>query len=154
MLLPLVILIFISEIFVDWIKHGFITKFNGISPSEYRKYSLVLAKDIVSGSNTLVRHLHVQCLIFIFSKKYYKSLFSFNNGFFFQSQSEYSDLVSRRIGFTPLPLACVLAQTLYGYASFPGISGKIFLFVCFLWYVQPCMIIIQAPPSNGHFGTI
>ena len=53
-LLPLIVLIFVTEVFVDWIKHGFITKFNGISPAEYKKYSLVLAKDVVSGSSALV----------------------------------------------------------------------------------------------------
>ena len=56
-LLPLIVLIFLTEIFVDWIKHGFITKFNGISPTEYQKYSLVLAKDMISGSGTLVSAL-------------------------------------------------------------------------------------------------
>ena len=53
-LLPLIFLIFLTEIFVDWIKHGFITKFNGISPIEYQKYSYVLAKDLTTGSSSLV----------------------------------------------------------------------------------------------------
>lgn len=53
-MLTLIILIFISEIFVDWIKHGFITKFNGISPDEYQKYCSVLANDLITGNNAVV----------------------------------------------------------------------------------------------------
>ncbi len=122
-LLPLIFLIFLSEILVDWIKHGFITKFNGISPNEYKTYSLVLAKDMISGCGRMVsNNVNSFCSVVI-------------HVLFLKSQSEYSDLVSRRIGFTPLPLACILTQTVYGSVSFPGYWGKVFLILCFLWYV-------------------
>ena len=121
-LLPLIFLIFLSEILVDWIKHGFITKFNGISPNEYQKYSLVLAKDMISGCGRMVSTNIHSCSQFMFC-------------FVLKSQSEYSDLVSRRIGFTPLPLACILTQTVYGFVTFPGYWGKVFMILSFLWYV-------------------
>lgn len=100
-LLPLIVLIFLSEVFVDWIKHGFITKFNSISPNVYQKYSSILAKDLRNRRTKM-------------------------------SPSEYSDLVSRRMGFTPLPLTCVLSQTLITFLEFPGYSGKLCLVIIFL----------------------
>ena len=54
-LLPLIFIIFVSEVFIDWIKHGFITKFNSISPFVYRKYIAILARDMTNSQNTLVR---------------------------------------------------------------------------------------------------
>lgn len=53
-LLPLIAVIFLSEIFVDWIKHGFITKFNSISPYVYRKYIAILAKDLATSRHRMV----------------------------------------------------------------------------------------------------
>ena len=53
-LLPLIVLIFLSEVFVDWIKHGFITKFNSISPNVYQKYSSILAKDLRNRRTKMV----------------------------------------------------------------------------------------------------
>ena len=53
-LLPLIAVIFLSEIFVDWIKHGFITKFNSISPYVYRKYTAILAKDLATSRHRMV----------------------------------------------------------------------------------------------------
>ena len=64
-LLPLIVLIFLSEVFVDWIKHGFITKFNAISPNVYQKYSSILAKDLRNRRTRMViKRLVIWGLIF------------------------------------------------------------------------------------------
>ncbi|RUP51665.1 eukaryotic membrane protein family-domain-containing protein [Jimgerdemannia flammicorona] len=86
-LLTPVVMVIVSELVVDWLKHAFITKFNQIRPSVYEKYIDVLCKDLVVGSpgraggrkNTFV---------------------------------DQSPMVSRRIGFPALPLACVVSSNL------------------------------------------
>lgn len=47
--LPLAI-VYVSEIFVDWIKHAFITKFNHIQPVVYLKFCGILAQDFESSA--------------------------------------------------------------------------------------------------------
>lgn len=42
-------LIMITEIFVDWLKHAFITRFNEISPEVYGEYSISLAYDMTAS---------------------------------------------------------------------------------------------------------
>lgn len=42
-----------SEMLVDWIKHAYISKFNGIKPAVYQKYLDVLAKDYYTNVSTL-----------------------------------------------------------------------------------------------------
>ncbi|KAI8089470.1 eukaryotic membrane protein family-domain-containing protein [Halteromyces radiatus] len=78
-----VVMVIASELMVDWIKHAFITKFNQIRPSIYSKYIDVLCKDLVVGSPGRLTA----------GKK---------NAFIDQSP-----VVSRRIGFPSLPLACM-----------------------------------------------
>lgn len=41
--------VLISECFVDWLKHAFITKFNHIRPKVYGRYMDVLCKDLIKG---------------------------------------------------------------------------------------------------------
>ena len=43
-----------SEVLVDWIKHAFITKFNSISSTVYREYTLILARDVMDSKHHLV----------------------------------------------------------------------------------------------------
>lgn len=78
-----VVMVISSELMVDWLKHAFITKFNQIRPSIYGKYIDVLCKDLVIGSPGRI------------SGK--------NHAFVDQSP-----VVSRRIGFPVLPLACLV----------------------------------------------
>jgi hypothetical protein len=78
-----VVMVIASELIVDWIKHAFITKFNQIRPSIYSKYIDVLCKDLVVGSPG--RHSAGKKNAFI----------------------DQSPVVSRRIGFPSLPLACM-----------------------------------------------
>jgi hypothetical protein len=93
---PIVCLVLVSEIFVDWTKHAFITKFNDISPDVYREYKSTLAKDLASSQHQ-------------------------------QAKSDHSDMVSRRMGFIPLPLSCLVWQTLSQSFSFPGLRGAALL---------------------------
>lgn len=48
-------LIMITEIFVDWLKHAFITRFNEISPEVYGEYSISLAYDMTASKLKNVR---------------------------------------------------------------------------------------------------
>ncbi|KAG2235480.1 eukaryotic membrane protein family-domain-containing protein [Thamnidium elegans] len=80
-----VVMVISSELMVDWLKHAFITKFNQIRPSIYGKYIDVLCKDLVIGSPGRI------------SGK--------NHAFVDQSP-----VVSRRIGFPVLPLACLYVR--------------------------------------------
>ena len=43
--------VMISEFVVDWLKHSFITKFNGIKPQVYRLFSQVIARDVLRKSH-------------------------------------------------------------------------------------------------------
>ncbi|KAI9266809.1 eukaryotic membrane protein family-domain-containing protein [Phascolomyces articulosus] len=78
-----VVMVIASELIVDWLKHAFITKFNQIRPSIYGKYVDVLCKDLVVGSPGRL------------------------NGRTRNAFIDQSPLVSRRIGFPVLPLACL-----------------------------------------------
>ena len=53
-LLTPLITIYITEILVDWLKHAFITKFNGLLPILYNEYQLSLCRDLL-GVNKLTR---------------------------------------------------------------------------------------------------
>ena len=48
-LLPDCLMVFSVEIFVDWFKHAFVTRFNEISYDVYEDYSLSLAYDLVGS---------------------------------------------------------------------------------------------------------
>ncbi|KAI7890398.1 eukaryotic membrane protein family-domain-containing protein [Mucor mucedo] len=80
-----VVMVIVSELMVDWLKHAFITKFNQIRPSIYGKYIDVLCKDLVIGSPGRMSGR--------------------NHAFVDQSP-----VVSRRIGFPVLPLACLYVR--------------------------------------------
>lgn len=92
-ILPDITLVLMVELFVDWTKHAFITKFNQINPETYRSFLVNLAQDMVTS-----RQKH--------------------------AFTDYSDQVCRRLGFTPLPLLCLLVRTysksipMVGYISY------------------------------------
>ncbi|VDP08110.1 unnamed protein product [Soboliphyme baturini] len=48
-LLPDIVLMLFGEVFVDWLKHAFITKFNEIPFDIYRDFSITLACDVVTS---------------------------------------------------------------------------------------------------------
>lgn len=45
-MIPIVLSVILSEVFVDCVKHAFITKFNDISPDVYRRYRQILSEDM------------------------------------------------------------------------------------------------------------
>ncbi|VDD77420.1 unnamed protein product [Mesocestoides corti] len=54
-LLPDILLIFLAEVAVDWIKHAFISKFNVIASDVYEEYTVSIAYDLLlchQGKNT------------------------------------------------------------------------------------------------------
>lgn len=70
-----------SEVVVDWIKHGFMTKFNLIEPSIYRRFSRILCGDYTAAHSR--RHLD-------------------------DTTSAHS--VARRIGLVSLPMCCIVLR--------------------------------------------
>lgn len=74
--------VYLSEIAVDWLKHAFITKFNHIPPGVYLKFCQILAKDFEGDTSA------AELLV------------------------DRSPQVSRRIGFSAFPLACLLIRVL------------------------------------------
>ncbi|KAG9290681.1 hypothetical protein G9A89_011644 [Geosiphon pyriformis] len=77
-LLTPVFIVMASESLVDWLKHAFITKFNQIRPSVYDKFVDVLCRDLIAGKVSG------------------------------RNVVDRSPDVPRRIGFAPLPLACLM----------------------------------------------
>jgi hypothetical protein len=78
-------LFFVSEFVVDWTKHAFISKFNDIQPDLYSKFSNAMYKDLTVNPSASSSGVQVDRM----------------------------QVVSRRIGFTPLPLACVFVRLVY-----------------------------------------
>ena len=65
-LLPFAAVVVVSEVVVDWFKHGFITKFNNIQPQVYTTYRSYLAKRILfskSPSGFIGHTSQVGCLV-------------------------------------------------------------------------------------------
>ncbi|CAF3150460.1 unnamed protein product [Rotaria socialis] len=81
-LIDFIVVVFVVEFFVDWVKHGFILKFNELSSEVYREYILSLALDMVKTKQDI-------------------------------ALSDYTDLLSRRLGFIPLPFACLIFGVLF-----------------------------------------
>ncbi|PWN32279.1 DUF747-domain-containing protein, partial [Meira miltonrushii] len=83
-----VCIVLASEFVVDWLKHAFITKFNHIRPSVYGRFMDVLCRDlvmagpVVRSSSSRRKHTFV----------------------------DQSPVVSRRLGFAAVPLACLLVR--------------------------------------------
>lgn len=73
-LLPDCILVLVSEIFVDWIKHAFISRFNELQPEIYKEYTISLAYDVAKTRQKYVRFFSYD-IFFIYikcKKKYFK----------------------------------------------------------------------------------
>lgn len=77
-------MVMIAEIVVDWLKHAFITRFNELPLNVYEHYTRSLAYDMAESLKRKSNRV----------------------GF----GSDYSDVVGRRLGFVPLPLAIVLVR--------------------------------------------
>ncbi|KAI9228457.1 MAG: eukaryotic membrane protein family-domain-containing protein [Piptocephalis tieghemiana] len=70
------------EIFVDWLKHAFITKFNHIRPTVYGRFADILATDLGIRDDRSARRLFI----------------------------DHSPMVARRIGLSSFPLVCLLVR--------------------------------------------
>ncbi|XP_028391533.1 transmembrane anterior posterior transformation protein 1 homolog [Dendronephthya gigantea] len=104
-LIPSLALLLSSEMFVDWIKHAFITKFNCISSEVYREYRALLSLDATTSR--------------LFGQR---------------ARSDHFDLVSRRLGFIPLPLGCVVYRVTSQSVQISGTAaGIVVLVLVYLW---------------------
>lgn len=56
-LIDFIVVVFVVEFFVDWVKHGFILKFNELTSEVYREYILSLAHDMVKTKQDIVRSI-------------------------------------------------------------------------------------------------
>lgn len=63
--------------------------------------------------------------------------------FFHKATSEHSDLVSRRIGFIPLPLGCILCKTVSQSVSFPHIYWIKFLASAYIRYFNAIIVYLH-----------
>ena len=54
-LIPIFMIIFFSEFFIDWIKHAFVLKFNDIPTEVFKEYKMTLAYDLTETKQKLVR---------------------------------------------------------------------------------------------------
>ena len=58
-MIPIVLSVILSEVFVDCVKHAFITKFNDISPDVYKKYRQILSEDMTVSRTVKVSEISV-----------------------------------------------------------------------------------------------
>ncbi|CAD5113030.1 DgyrCDS2230 [Dimorphilus gyrociliatus] len=86
-LIPDILMVLVSEIIVDGVKHAFITKFNEIPADVYTEYTTSLAYDMKNSRQK-------------------------------QAFSDYLDVVSRRMGFIPLPLAVISIKITFSSMTF------------------------------------
>lgn len=75
-------MVVIIEVMIDWMKHAFITKFNGISATVYRDFSSSFARDILGLSADSNSEPH-------------------------RDRTPY---LAKRIGFVEIPLACLVVR--------------------------------------------
>ncbi|RNF26193.1 putative membrane receptor protein [Trypanosoma conorhini] len=106
------LLVFLAEVFVDFTKHLFVAKFNGISLSVYRSYSQLTILDMAAETVLwrLGANIHIRCtddpLLHVDNVK---ALLSASDGFFPKHV--------RRTGFIPVPYAALLLWSVYPFAS-------------------------------------
>ena len=81
-----VLIVLASECIVDWLKHAFITKFNHIRPAVYGRFMDVLCRDLVVAGPGRKEQARKHTFV------------------------DQSPIVSRRLGFAALPLACLLVR--------------------------------------------
>lgn len=120
-LLPDCFFIFLTEFGVDWVKHCFVTRFNDLSYEVYHAYTVSLSYDL-AGSNLK----SVSCLLII-------TLFLSSSLTLFQAFSDHIDLISKRVGFIPLPLGILLCRIFYLSVPLNSLHGYISLFLGYLW---------------------
>nr|KAJ3420965.1 hypothetical protein HK105_004823 [Polyrhizophydium stewartii] len=107
-LLTPVLIVYATEILVDWLKHAFITKFNNISPSVYQRYNDSLCRDLLGARKTALppqpapQQYHPQQRSMIRDDTVADPMQ--------MSAVDRSPIVARRIGFVSIPLACLVVR--------------------------------------------
>ncbi len=92
-----VCIVLASECIVDWLKHAFITKFNHIRPAVYGRFMDVLCRDLVVGGPSTKENSRKHTFV------------------------DQSPIISRRLGFAALPLACLLVRLILQIIGMIGI---------------------------------
>ncbi|XP_037753954.1 transmembrane anterior posterior transformation protein 1 homolog isoform X2 [Chelonia mydas] len=151
-LFPDVCMVIASEIAVDIVKHAFITKFNDITADVYSEYRASLAFDLVSSRqknhSLVIYYSSVQHSLVIFLLPYELSMqiphamlvtptsWICRGSTFGElrllAYTDYSDSVSRRMGFIPLPLAVLLIRVVTSSIKVQGVLAYacVVLFYC------------------------
>ena len=96
-----VCIVLASECIVDWLKHAFITKFNHIRPAVYGRFMDVLCRDLVVGGPSTKENSRKHTFV------------------------DQSPIISRRLGFAALPLACLLVRLILQIISMIGDTSHI-----------------------------
>lgn len=100
-----VCIVLASECIVDWLKHAFITKFNHIRPAVYGRFMDVLCRDLVVGGPSSKENSRKHTFV------------------------DQSPIISRRLGFAALPLACLLVRLILQIISMIGDTSHIDEFI-------------------------
>ena len=72
-LVPDIVALLLSEMFVDNTKHAFITKFNNIPSKVYREYTALLANDVITSRKKNVSNVSCTVLCMYGAEVYRKS---------------------------------------------------------------------------------
>ena len=96
-----------TEVVVDWVKHAFIVKFNGLKPSVYDRFMESICRDILgikeSNLNEEEKNLNT------------------HDDISSPIKHDRSSIVSKRIGFISIPLACLIIRIGYQLLQIIGI---------------------------------
>ncbi|KAI2804211.1 Transmembrane anterior posterior transformation protein 1 [Blomia tropicalis] len=118
-LLPDCLWVLVAEMFVDYFKHAFVTRFNDIPYDVYEDYSISLAYDLV-GSKL-------------------KSAFS-----------DHSDIISRRMGFIPLPLSVLVIRIFFGSFAFNDQYSCLCLLISFKLAINIVLLGLSCNLIDEH----
>lgn len=110
-ILPDAVMVLLAEFLVDWVKHAFITKFNDISDEVYTEYRASLAYDLAASRQ--MRY----------------------------AIADDSDVLSRRMGFCPMPLAILLFRIFCQSVTVTDYFGFFLLILTYLCLLTTKIII-------------
>ncbi|SJX63326.1 uncharacterized protein SRS1_14146 [Sporisorium reilianum f. sp. reilianum] len=114
-----VCIVLASECIVDWLKHAFITKFNHIRPAVYGRFMDVLCRDLVVGGPSTKESSRKHTFV------------------------DQSPIISRRLGFAALPLACLLVRLILQIIGMIGDDS----------HIDECIAPVS-PRETGWIGVV
>ena len=118
-----IVMVFMAEIVVDWVKHAFIAKFNRIDASVYEKYLKILSRDSSSSRaepGATLDHTHQ---------------------------------VSRRLGLVSLPLAAVILRMLSKFLYAGPIVWTSPIGAAIMIVTFACLLAIKVDSSSSYYLT-